>query len=67
MNIKGSAGGGGNAQVIPLTEFSLGLTGDISAITSAHNLAMVALTARMQHERNYSDGELAKKAGTSTP
>jgi formyltetrahydrofolate synthetase len=61
MNIKGSAAGGGNAQVIPLTEFSLGLTGDISAITNAHNLAMVALTSRMQHERNYNDKELLKK------
>jgi len=59
MNIKGSAAGGGNAQVIPLTEFSLGLTGDISAITNAHNLAMVALTSRMQHERNYGDKELS--------
>jgi formate--tetrahydrofolate ligase len=61
MNIKGSAAGGGNAQVIPLTEFSLGLTGDISAITNAHNLAMVALTSRMQHERNYNDKELLKR------
>ncbi|OPY71399.1 MAG: Formate--tetrahydrofolate ligase [Syntrophorhabdus sp. PtaU1.Bin002] len=61
MNIKGSAAGGGNAQVIPLTEFSLGLTGDISAITNAHNLAMVALTSRMQHERNYSDKELSMR------
>jgi len=59
MNIKGSAGGGGNSQVIPLTEFSLGLTGDINNIMNAHNLAMVALTARMQHEKNYSDSELA--------
>ncbi len=61
MNIKGSAAGGGNAQVIPLTEFSLGLTGDISAVTNTHNLAMVALTSRMQHERNYNDEELAKR------
>lgn len=61
MNIKGSAAGGGNAQAIPLTEFSLGLTGDINNITNAHNLAMVALTARMQHERNYKDEELAKR------
>jgi methylenetetrahydrofolate dehydrogenase (NADP+)/methenyltetrahydrofolate cyclohydrolase/formyltetrahydrofolate synthetase len=61
MNIKGSAAGGGNAQAIPLTEFSLGLTGDINNIMNAHNLAMVALTSRMQHERNYSDGELAKR------
>ena len=61
MNVKGSAAGGGNAQAIPLTEFSLGLTGDINNIMNAHNLAMVALTARMQHERNYSDAELAKR------
>jgi methylenetetrahydrofolate dehydrogenase (NADP+) / methenyltetrahydrofolate cyclohydrolase / formyltetrahydrofolate synthetase len=61
MNIKGSAAGGGNAQAIPLTEFSLGLTGDINNIMNAHNLAMVALTSRMQHERNYSDAELAKR------
>jgi formyltetrahydrofolate synthetase len=62
MNIKGSAAGGGNAQVIPLTEFSLGLTGDINNIVNAHNLAMVALTARMQHERNYTDEELAERS-----
>jgi len=61
MNIKGSAAGGGLAQCIPLTPFSLGLTGDINAIMNAHNLAMVALTARMQHEFNYNDDELAKR------
>lgn len=61
MNIKGTAAGGGNALLIPMTEFSLGLTGDINDIMNAHNLAMVALTARMQHEANYSDEELAKR------
>lgn len=61
MNIKGTAAGGGNALLIPMTEFTLGLTGDIDAITNAHNLAMVALTARMQHEANYDDAELAKR------
>jgi formyltetrahydrofolate synthetase len=61
MNIKGSAAGGGLAQCIPLTEFSLGLTGDINAVMNAHNLAMVALTARMQHEFNYDDKQLAKR------
>ncbi|MCR5760824.1 MAG: formate--tetrahydrofolate ligase, partial [Sphaerochaetaceae bacterium] len=30
MNVKGSAAGGGNALLIPMTEFSLGLTGDIN-------------------------------------
>jgi formate--tetrahydrofolate ligase len=61
FNIKGSAAGGGLAQCIPLTDFSLGLTGDIDAINNAHNLAMVAATARMQHEFNYSDEILASK------
>jgi formyltetrahydrofolate synthetase len=60
FNVKGSAAGGGLAQCLPLTEFSLGLTGDIDAITNAHNLAMVALTARMQHEANYDDARLAR-------
>ncbi|MBN2008840.1 formate--tetrahydrofolate ligase [candidate division KSB1 bacterium] len=60
MNIKGSAAGGGLSQCIPLTPFSLGLTGDINAVMNAHNLAMVALTARMQHERNYDDARLEK-------
>ena len=61
MNIKGTAAGGGNALLIPMTEFSMGLTGDINDIANAHNLAMVALTARMQHERNYNDEQLAKR------
>ena len=61
FNIKGSAAGGGLAQCIPLTDFSLGLTGDIDAITNAHNLAMCAMTSRMQHEFNYGDKTLAKK------
>ncbi|NNE35602.1 MAG: formate--tetrahydrofolate ligase, partial [Rhodothermales bacterium] len=60
FNIKGSAAGGGLAQCIPLTELSLGLTGDIDSITNAHNLGMVALTARMQHENNYDDERLAR-------
>jgi formate--tetrahydrofolate ligase len=60
MNVKGSAAGGGLAQCIPLTEFSLGLTGDINAVMNAHNLAMVALTSRLQHEFNYSDNFLSK-------
>jgi len=49
-----------NALLIPMTEFSMGLTGDMNDIMNAHNLAMVALTARMQHERNYDDEPLAE-------
>ena len=60
MNIKGTAAGGGNALLIPMTEFSMGLTGDINNIMNAHNLAMVALTSRMMHERNYNDEQLER-------
>ncbi len=63
MNIKGSAAGGGLSQCIPLAPFSLGCTGDINAIMNAHNLAMVALTSRMQHERNYTDEQLDRLSG----
>ena len=63
MNVKGTAAGGGNSLLIPMTEFSMGLTGDINDIMNAHNLAMVALTARMQHERNYSDEQLDRITG----
>lgn len=60
FNIKGSAAGGGLAQCLPRTPLSLGLTGDIDCVMHANNLAMVALTARLQHERNYDDARLAR-------
>jgi formate--tetrahydrofolate ligase len=61
FNIKGSAAGGGLSQCIPLTPFSLGLTGDIDNVTNAHNLAMVAVTSRLQHEFINTDEFLAKR------
>jgi formate--tetrahydrofolate ligase len=61
FNIKGGAAGGGLSQCIPLIPFSIRLTGDIDSVTNTHNLCMVALTARMQHERNYDDERLAKR------
>lgn len=61
FNIKGSAAGGGLSQCIPLSPLSLGLTGDIDCVTNAHNLCMVALTSRLQHESNYDDDFLAKR------
>ena len=63
MGVKGSAAGGGLSQCIPLTQYSLGFTGDINAVMNAHNLAMVALTSRMQHERNYDDETLLRLSG----
>ncbi len=61
FNIKGGAAGGGMAQCIPLGPISIRLTGDIDAVTNANNLAMVAVTARLQHERNYDDATLARR------
>lgn len=58
FNLKGGGIGGGLSQVIPRTRISLGLTGDIEAVTNAHNLAMVALTARLLYEQNYTEEEL---------
>ena len=61
FNIKGSAAGGGLAQCSPRTPLAIGLTGDIDCVANANNLAMTALTSRMQHERNYTDHELSKR------
>lgn len=63
MGMKGSAAGGGLSQCIPLAPYSLNFTGDIHAVGAAHNLAMTALTARMQHERNYDDATLERLSG----
>ncbi|MCB9488303.1 MAG: formate--tetrahydrofolate ligase [Deltaproteobacteria bacterium] len=61
FNIKGSAAGGGRSQCVPLAPFSLGLTGDIDKMINAHNLGMVALTSRMQHEAINTDAFLNKR------
>ncbi len=55
FGIKGGAAGGGYSQIIPMEDFNLHLTGDIHAITAAHNLCAAALDARMMHEKNTPD------------
>ncbi|MFV0575903.1 MAG: formate--tetrahydrofolate ligase [Vibrio sp.] len=50
FGVKGGAAGGGYAQVAPMEELNLHLTGDIHAVTSAHNLASAAIDARIYHE-----------------
>ncbi|GGI87411.1 formate--tetrahydrofolate ligase [Shewanella gelidii] len=50
FGVKGGAAGGGYAQVAPMEVLNLHLTGDIHAISSAHNLAAAALDARLHHE-----------------
>jgi len=55
FGIKGGAAGGGYSQIIPMEDFNLHLTGDIHAITAAHNLCAAALDARIFHEANTPD------------
>jgi formyltetrahydrofolate synthetase len=58
FGIKGGAAGGGYSQIIPMEDFNLHLTGDIHAITAAHNLCSAALDARMMHESMQDDVKL---------
>ncbi|MGF1696392.1 formate--tetrahydrofolate ligase [Vibrio lamellibrachiae] len=59
FGVKGGAAGGGYSQVAPMDELNLHLTGDIHAVTAAHNLAAAAIDARIYHEqrKGYSDFE----------
>jgi formyltetrahydrofolate synthetase len=61
FNIKGGAAGGGYSQVIPMEDFNLHLTGDIHAITVAHNLVAAALDTRLYHESRQSDEALERR------
>ncbi|GEA51886.1 formate--tetrahydrofolate ligase [Vibrio inusitatus NBRC 102082] len=59
FGVKGGAAGGGYSQVAPMEELNLHLTGDIHAVTAAHNLASAAIDARIYHEQRngYEDFE----------
>ncbi len=57
FGIKGGAAGGGYSQIIPMEDFNLHLTGDIHAITAAHNLMAAAMDVRMFHEHHQPDDE----------
>ena len=49
FGLKGGAAGGGYSQVIPMEDLNLHFTGDIHAITSAHNLLAALLDNHIQH------------------
>ncbi|KAG7699188.1 hypothetical protein KL933_001674 [Ogataea haglerorum] len=61
FGVKGGAAGGGYAQVIPMDEFNMHLTGDIHAIGAANNLLAAAIDTRMFHESTQSDKALYKR------
>ncbi len=64
FGIKGGAAGGGYSQVIPMEDFNLHLTGDIHAISVAHNLVAAAIDTRMYHESRQSDEALERRGVT---
>ncbi len=49
FGIKGGAAGGGYSQVVPMELFNLHLTGDMHAVTAAHNLCSALLDAHIYH------------------
>lgn len=49
FGIKGGAAGGGFAQVVPMEEFNLHLTGDVHAISLAHNLLAAMIDNSITH------------------
>ncbi len=51
FGVKGGAAGGGYAQVVPMENINLHFTGDIHAITAAHNL-LAALLDNHLHQGN---------------
>ncbi|GHU17114.1 formate--tetrahydrofolate ligase [Spirochaetia bacterium] len=53
FGIKGGAAGGGYSQVVPMEDFNLHLTGDIHAVSAAHNLCAAAVDARIYHESRW--------------
>ncbi len=49
FGIKGGAAGGGWSQVVPMELFNLHLTGDMHAVTAAHNMCSAMLDAHLFH------------------
>ena len=49
FGIKGGAAGGGRSQVLPMERINLHFTGDIHAVTAAHNLLAAAVDAHVHH------------------
>ena len=49
FGIKGGAAGGGYSQVVPMELFNLHLTGDMHAVTAAHNMCSAMLDSHLFH------------------
>jgi len=60
FGIKGGAAGGGYSQIVSMEDFNLHLTGDIHAVSAAHNLLSAAIDNRLTKELRWSTNFLAK-------
>jgi len=49
FGVKGGAAGGGYSQVLPMEDINLHFTGDIHAVTTAHNLIAAMIDAHINH------------------
>ena len=49
FGIKGGAAGGGYSQVLPMEDINLHFTGDLHAVTSAHNLLSALIDNHIKH------------------
>ncbi|MFH0258216.1 formate--tetrahydrofolate ligase [Vibrio rumoiensis] len=63
FGVKGGAAGGGYSQVAPMDQLNLHLTGDIHAVTAAHNLAAAAIDARLYHEERLGYADFEHRSG----
>ena len=52
FGVKGGAAGGGYAQVVPMEDINLHFTGDIHAVTTAHNLLAAMLDNHLHQGNN---------------
>jgi formate--tetrahydrofolate ligase len=53
FGIKGGAAGGGYSQVVPMEQLNLHLTGDMHAVTAAHNLLAAMIDNHVHQDDDY--------------
>ncbi|OYR42969.1 formate--tetrahydrofolate ligase [Halorubrum sp. Ib24] len=53
FGVKGGAAGGGRSQVLPMEDINLHFTGDLHALTSAHNLISAMLDAKLTGDEDF--------------
>ena len=65
FGIKGGAAGGGYSQVVPMELFNLHLTGDMHAVTAAHNIAQPCSTPTYSTATSWASISTTSRGGGS--